>query len=188
MIDNNSHDSDSLEELLGQVTPQPAPPGLRPQVLKAITQELETVRGSPWLRRAAIAVAASLLLGCVLNMVVNQRADTRLAQIFGPPQISRQAAEMAKAVEEVTDEQTARWVCEHMTARRRSHDAPEKYFAAVGQLIQELQTVTKDSSHAAPDKDTPQSEPEMDRDRAGRFDGDTSHRKRLVRLVHEYTA
>jgi hypothetical protein len=138
VIDNNSHDNDSLEELLSKVTPQLAPPGLRLQVLGVVAQELETVRGFPWLRRAAIAVAASVLLGCVLNVVVNQRADVRLAQIFGPPKISKQVAEMAKAVEEVTDEQTARWVCEHMTVRRPSHDVLEKYFAAVGQLIQEL--------------------------------------------------
>ena len=112
----------------------------------------------------------------------------RVAQIFGPPKISKQAAEMAKAVEEVTDEQTARWVCEQMTVRRPPRDVSKKYFTTVGRLIQELQTVTKDFSHATSEQETPKTDPEVDRNRAGRLDGDTSRRERLVPLVFEYTA
>jgi hypothetical protein len=139
-----------------------------------------------WLRRAAMAVAASLLLGVALNVWVSRSSERRLAQLFGPPPVSREAMELAKAVEQVTDAQTGRWFYERLTARSEPRDGVAdytKYCAVVRQLIDELQTVSKGTYH-----DTPQKDFEMDGDHTGWTRGDRPRGQRPVRLDHRYTA
>jgi len=141
---------------------------------------------SPWLRRAAMAVAASLLLGIVLNVWVSKASERRLAQLFGPPPISKGAIEIAKTVETITDAETGQWVYRQFTMPRRAGDAAAayaKYCSRLKRLINELQTVSKDSYHETPQKDS-----EMDRYRAGRTGGDSTDCQRRVRLGYRCTA
>jgi hypothetical protein len=141
---------------------------------------------SPWLRRAAMAVAASLLLGVGLNVWASKSSECHLAQLFGPPPISKQAMEIAKAVEQITDAQTGQWVYRRLAPPRHSGDgaaAYAKYCDTIKRLIDELQTASKDSYHETPQKDS-----EMDRGhtvcpRGHRFDC-----QRRVRLDHRCTA
>ena len=139
---------------------------------------------SPWLRRAALAVAASLLVGIAMNVWASMASQRHLARLLGPPPVSKRAMEVAKMIEEASDAQTAQWVYQRMAVpRSASPDALAKHYAAVEQLIRELQTVSKGSDHETPQKDT-----QMDRDRPGRAGGDTTGSQRLVRLDYRYTA
>jgi hypothetical protein len=116
---------------------------------------------SPWLRRAAAATAAGLLLGVGLNLWVTKESQRRFAQLFGPPPVSKRAMEIAKDVEAITDAETGQWVYRQFTVlRRRGDDAAAyaRYCDTVKQLIDELQTVSKDTYHEAIQED-----PEMDR-------------------------
>jgi hypothetical protein len=79
---------------------------LRPRVLGAVDDELRR-RPAPWLRYYAAGVAAALLLSVFLNYWVSSRQDERLARLIGPPPVPRTVAEVARAVEEVTDAETA---------------------------------------------------------------------------------
>jgi hypothetical protein len=99
--------SDDLERLLGQLRPRGPASELRPRVLGAVNNELRRRGSPPWLRWYAAAVAAALLLGVFLNYWVSSRQDERLARLIGPPPVPRTVAEVAKAVEEVTDAETA---------------------------------------------------------------------------------
>jgi len=99
--------NDDVEQLLGRLTPRGVRPEMRPQVLAAVASELEAEPASPWLRRAALAVAASLLVGIAMNVWTSMASERHLAQLYGPPPMSKRAMELAKAVEEVTDAQTA---------------------------------------------------------------------------------
>jgi hypothetical protein len=176
--------NDDLEQLLGKLTPRGVRTELRPHVLSAMAGELQADSGSPWLRRCALAVAASLLAGIGMNIWANVASERRLAQLYGPPPVSKRAMEVAKMVEGVTDAQTAQWVYQRLAVPRPpSPDALAKHYAAVQQLIKELQTVSKDSYH-----ETPQKDPQVDRDRPGRARGDTSAGQRGVRLDYRYTA
>ena len=137
-----------------------------------------------WLRRAAWAVAASLLLGIAMNVSASLSSERHLARLYGPPPVSQQVMELAKMVEKATDAETARWVCRQMTVTRRSSpDALAKHYASVRQLIDELQTASKGSYHETPEKDT-----QMDRDRSWRTPGDRSGCQRHLRLDFRFTA
>jgi hypothetical protein len=89
--------NDDIERLLSELTPRGAGPELRPHVLAAVADQLEAARPSPWLRRAAIGVAASLLVGVALNVWVSLVADRQLAQLLGPPPAAGQNAEQMLA-------------------------------------------------------------------------------------------
>ena len=110
--------NDDIEQLLGRLTPRGVRPELRPQVLAAVASQLEAEPASPWLRRSALAVAASFLVGIAMNIGASEMAERRLAQLFGPPPVSKQAMELANAVEEITDAKTAQWVYQQFTAPR----------------------------------------------------------------------
>jgi hypothetical protein len=141
---------------------------------------------SPWLRRAAAAVAASLLLGIGLNVWVSKTSEQHLAKLFGPPPVSKRAMEIAKDVEGITDAETGRWVYRRLTAPispRAAAAARAEYYGKIQKLIDELQTVSKDSYH-----ETLQKGPEMDRDRAGRTGGDSTDCQRHLRLDYRFTA
>src|SRR5262249_12782235 len=59
--------NDELPELFANVTPPPAPAGLRRQVLKSVERELARRSKSRWERRFELAAAACLLLGVGLT-------------------------------------------------------------------------------------------------------------------------
>ncbi len=189
---NDDTAMDDVEQRLSQLTPRGARPELRGQVLEKLASELENFAtapkefGSPRLRRSAWAVAASLLLGIGLNVWADKASERHLARLFGPPPISKQAMEIANAVEKITDAETGRWVYQRLATPRRSGDASAayaKHYAAMEQLIRELNLVSKDSYHETLQKDS-----EVDRDRTRRIDGDRSDCQRLVRLDYRCTA
>ena len=183
--------NDDIERLLDRLTPRGVRAELRVDVLAAVTGALqaepdrlcESRTNSPWLRRSALVVAASLLVGVALNVWANETSKRRLARLFGPPPVSKRAMEIADAIEEITDAQTAQWVYRRLTVPHRSDGYPAKYYATLERLIRELETVPKDSYYEPPEKDT-----EMDRDRPGRAGGDRTGCQRRVRLDHRYTA
>jgi hypothetical protein len=116
---------------------------------------------SRWLRRAAMVTAAGLLVGISLNVWVTKSSERRFAQLLGPTPVSKRAMEIAKDIEAITDAQTGQWVYRQFTAsRRHGNDAAAyaTYCNTVKRLIDELQTVSKDSCHEAIQED-----PEMDR-------------------------
>jgi hypothetical protein len=177
--------SDDIEQLLGSLTPRGARPELRPHVLAAVVGQLQAEAASSWLRRSVLAAAAAVLLAVALNVWVGKLSERHLARLFGPPPVSKRAAEVAKAVEEATDAQTGQWVYQRLAAAtaRPSPNAAAKYYAAVERLIRELQTVSKDHCDETPQKDS-----QMDRRGSGRAGGDTTDGQRLVRLDVRCTA
>jgi hypothetical protein len=166
---------------------------IEPLVRDIVTATTDTIvctakppTDSPWLRRAATAVAASLLLGIGLNIWAAKASEQRLARLFGPPPISKQAMEIAKDVEKITDAQTGQWVYRQLAMPRKPGDAAvaySKYRDTVKRLIDELQTVSKDSCHETLQKDT-----EMDRGHTGCVGGRRFDCQRRVRLDYRCTA
>jgi hypothetical protein len=141
---------------------------------------------SPWLRRAAVAAAASLLLGIGLNVWVSNAADRHLAALFGPPPVPKGAAEIASDVAAFTDAATGRWVYRRLTAPIPPDAlaaAHAKYSEQVQKLIDELQTASKDPYHETRQKDA-----EMDGDRAPRVRGHSTDCQRRIRLDYRCTA
>ncbi len=178
--------NDDIEQVLQRLTPRGAMADLRPRVLATVVAELRADTTSPWLRRSALVMAASIVLGIGLNIWATKASERRLAQLFGPPPVSQRAMEIAKDIERITDAQTGQWVYRQLTAGRENRDARAdyaRYIATVNRLIKELQTVSRDSYHETPEKDI-----EMDRDRAGRTGGHRTTGQRLVRLDYRYTA
>ncbi|MFZ1934775.1 MAG: hypothetical protein WCB27_20735 [Thermoguttaceae bacterium] len=162
------------------------PTGLRPTEPTSATVAASTPTDSPWLRRAATAVAASLLLGIGLNVWVSETSARHLAELFGPPPVSKRAMEIAKDVAAVTDAQTGKWVYHLFTmpvSPAAIAAAHTEYYSTVKKLIDALQTVSKDSY-----RETPQKDLEMDRYRAGRGGGDSTDCQRRFRLDYRYTA
>jgi len=177
---------DEIERLLGRLKPRVPAPDIRPWVLTAVASELRKEPDSPWLRRVTWATAAALLFGIALNVWVNESANCRLAQLFGPPPISKQAKELADTIESVADAQTARWVYERCVAAQSSGDgraAYEAYRKRLTQLASELSGSFKELEH-----ETPQENPQVERDRNGRTRGDRSDCQRPLRLDYRYTA
>jgi hypothetical protein len=176
--------TDDVEQLLSQLTPRGVRAEVRPRVLGAVEAELAAPAASPWARRAALAVAASLLVGVALNVYAGVSSKRQLARLFGPPPVSRRAMELAKVIEEVTDRQTAQWLCQRMAAPRpASPDDLARHYATVQQLIRELESPPKGSYH-----ETPEEDPEMDGHRPRRVRGDTSYRQRDFCLDYRYPA
>lgn len=177
---------DDVEQLLNRLTPRGIGAELRPRVLAAVASQLEVEPPSPWLRRSALAVAASILVGIAMNVWASEVAERRLAQLFGPPPVSKQIMKLANAVEEVTDAQTAQWVYQQFAAPRPSGDglaAYEAYSDVLRRLIDESSIISKEFYGETPKKDS-----QMDRDRPGRAGGDRSGCQRGVRLDYRYTA
>jgi hypothetical protein len=175
--------SDDVERRLDRLTIRGLRPEVRAQVLAAVESELQAVpKGteevvgkaldsaelrlrqpppSPWLRRAAMATAAGLLVGIALNVWVTKSSERRFAQLLGSPPVSKRAMEIAKDVEAITDAETGQWVYRQFTMpRRRGDDAAAyaRYCNTVKKLIDELQTISKGSCHEAIQED-----PEVDR-------------------------
>ena len=117
------NDGNQVEQRLRGLTPRGTDPGLRGRVLAAVGRELAADRVSPWGRRLGLAVAASLLLGVVLNVWVNKASDRRLARLYGPPPVPRQIAEVAEAVASVTDAEIGSRMEQQLVAVWRSRAA-----------------------------------------------------------------
>jgi hypothetical protein len=129
--------NDDIEQLLDRLTPRGARPELRPQVLAAVAGRLQTDRESRRFRWSALAVAASIVLGVALNIGLSRASDRRLAQLFGPPPLSKQAMEIAEFVGQATDAETARWVYQRLAPPRASGDGRAAY-AAYCEMLQRL--------------------------------------------------
>lgn len=178
--------NDEIEPLLGRLKPRGVGPELRPQVLAAVASRLEAESASPWLRRSALAVAATLLVGIALNVWVSDRSERRLAQLFGPTPVPKQVLELADAVQEITDTQTAQWIRQRFAASRpsgKSLAAYASYNDMLRRLLEDPSALSKD-----PYDETPQEDRQMDRDRAGRAGGDRSGCQRRIRLDYRCTA
>ena len=121
-----NHDS---ERLLEQLVPCPAPPELRQRVLAAVTRELAAGRPLRWERWCGLAVAAGLLLGLGLNAWVVQAQEQRLARLYGPRPVPQQIVELARAVESVTDAETAQRVQQQLATaqQQRQHRSQPGY-------------------------------------------------------------
>jgi hypothetical protein len=138
-------------------------PGQRPGE-KGPTETTPTAppaNASPWLRWARIAPAAALLVGVGLNVSVTKEAECSFAQILGPPPLSKRATETAKEIEAATDAETGQWAYRQLTTPRGRGNGAAAYAECsdkVRRLIDQLQTVSKDSYH-----ETLQEDHEMDR-------------------------
>ena len=174
---------DNMERLLSELTPSGVRPELRPRVLEAVASELLKETQSRWLRLAALATAASILLGIGMNVWVSKASEQRMAELFGPPPVSKQAMDLAEAVAKITDAQTGQWVYRQMTASRPTGDGLAKYHEILNELIREQHIVSKDTYHETPEKDS-----EMDRDRTGSAFGDPASGQCRVRLDYRCTA
>ncbi len=157
--------NNDIEHVLQRLTPRGVGGDVRRRVLDAMQVELRSDAPSPWLRRCALATAAAIFVGIILNVWASKASERRLAQLFGPPPISRRAMEIAKDVEQLTNRQTGQWVYQQLTAGSANHDTPAvyaKYLATVNRLIKELETSPRDSNYETPKEDT-----EMDGHRSG---------------------
>jgi hypothetical protein len=136
---------DHMEQRLCRLTPRRAAPELREQVLAAVGRGLSADLMSRWERRLGLAAAASVLLGVVLNVWANKTTDRRLARLYGPPPVPRQIAEIARAVQSVTDAQTGRRIEQQLAAIWRSCEAEVPYPPIdYSQFLRELEPVLKD--------------------------------------------
>jgi hypothetical protein len=175
--------NEDIEQLLGRLSPRGVPPELRPRVLAAVASRLQTRPETFWRRRFALAAAASILVGIGLNVWACKASDLRMARLFGPSPLSKQALDLVNTVEKATDAQTGQWVLRQITARLPSDDAFTKYDAVVKKLIHELQIVSEEPKHETPEKDT-----QMDRHRLGGAAADHFDCQRHIHLDHRYTA
>jgi hypothetical protein len=132
--------NDDIEGRLQQMTPRGAPPELRPRVLAAVADQLRT--GPPLPShgplRPALAIAASLLAGLALNYWVNDAIDRRLAIVFGPRPVPRQAVEIAAEIASITDPATGQWAYQRLAASHPRDDDAHQYAVRLQQMIQQL--------------------------------------------------
>ncbi len=173
--------NDDMEQLLARLTLRGPGAELRPKVLAAVASQLKEEPASPWLRWSAWAVAASILVGIVMNVAVNDAGQRHLAAIYGPPPVSKRAMELARTVEQVSDAQTAEWVYQRFAAPRRSEEGLAAYMAYSDMLKRIINS-------KEPFNETSQKDPQMDRDRPGRPGGDRSDCQRPLRVDYRFTA
>ncbi len=129
--------NDDMDQLLGRLTPHGPRAELRPQVLAAVAGQLQADRESRVFRRSALTVAALIVFGIVLNIGLSRASDRRIAKLFGPPPLSKQALEIAEFVGQATDAETGRWVYEQVATSIASSDGHAAY-AAYCEMLQRL--------------------------------------------------
>jgi len=138
--DSNDPQDEEMERILRQVTPRGADAALRGRVLAAVgcgeavgpvvpagsippsRKSAGTAGPTNWERIYWPVAAAAILLGLVLNYWVAKTGSERLAQIMGPPAVSKQAADVAADIAAITDEATGRWAYDRLAASRRPPD------------------------------------------------------------------
>jgi hypothetical protein len=126
--------NDDMDQLLGRLTPHGPRAELRPQVLAAVAGQLQADRESRVFRRSALTVAALIVFGIVLNIGLSRASDRRIAKLFGPPPLSKQALEIAEFVGQATDAETGRWVYQQVATSIASSDGHAAYAAYCGML------------------------------------------------------
>jgi hypothetical protein len=132
--------NDNIERRLRQVTARGASPELRPRVLAAVAGQLRLATPLPSRGplRLALAIAASLLAGLALNYWVNDAIDRRLAVVFGPRPVPKQAAELAAEIASITDPATGQWAYQRLAASHPRDDDAHQYAVRLQQMIQQL--------------------------------------------------
>jgi len=177
--------NDEIERRHRQAAPPGTPPELRGRVLDAVAGELRSTAAAPSRRRfrPGLTVAASLLASVALNYWVSARLDRRLAIALGPPQVCRQAAEIAADVASITEPSTGKWVYERLTAGRPRGDHAGLYAVRLQQLIQELTVDHKENAYESPEKVH-----QMDRNRRDSRDYHPADSECLFRLEYRNTA
>jgi hypothetical protein len=176
---------DDIEHRLRQVRTRGAPPELRPRVLAAVAEQLRPATPLPSRRpfRPALAVAAALLASLGLNFWVNDRLDRRLAIVFGPPPLHRQAAGIAADVASITDPTTGQWVYDRLVRHRPGGDSTRQYGFRLQQVIQQFTVDLKETAD-----ETPRENSQMDRDRHGSRDYDPADAQCLLRVEYRHRA
>jgi hypothetical protein len=174
-----------VEQTLHRLMPRGAAPELREHVLAAVGRQLSADGLSRWERRLGLAVAASILLGIVLNVWANKATDRRLARLYGPRPVPRQITEVAEMVASVTDAETGRRLERQLAATWQSHEAPLPYPPIdYSQFLREFELVRKGAHR----EDLLKEGTEMDRDRRRRGGRDTSDCQRDLGLADRLTA
>lgn len=173
--------NDDLERLLRQATPRAAPPELRDRVLAAVAEELDSATRVGWL--LPLAVAAALLVSLATNVLVNDAVGRRLAVVLGPPPVPKQAAEIAAEIASITDAPTGRWAYARLAASRSRVDDARQYADRLNRMIQQFTFETQGAAD-----ETPQKDPQMDRDLRGSRGRRASDAQCLLRLEQRNTA
>jgi len=174
-----------VEQTLRRLTPCGAGPELRGQVLAGVGRELSAEPASRWQGKLGLAVAASILLGIVLN-VWAVRVDRQCqARLYGPRPVPRQIADLTETVASVTDAETGRRLERQLAAIWRSREAELPYPPIdYSQFLREFEVVRKEPPH----EDLLKEGTETNRDRRRRGDRDTSDCQRHLGLEDRLTA
>jgi hypothetical protein len=177
--------NDDIERRLRRVKHVGAPPELRARVLAAVADHLRPATAASWHRPLglAIAVAASVLAGLALNYWVADTLDRRLAIVLGPPPACRQAAEIAAEIASITDHATGQWAYARLAGGQTHDNDGRRYAVRLRQMIQQF---TVDLQETA--DETPEKNPEMDRNRRGSVDSHPADAQCMLRLDHRDTA
>ena len=119
-----------IERILVNLTPRGAPAELRGRVLRAVAAELVAAQRSPPLLarcdvRAALTVAASLLVAVILNIWVIRSDDARQARLYGSRPLPREIHETVQMADRAGGPACAELVRQQLVAawqsRRQSH-------------------------------------------------------------------
>lgn len=172
--------SDELERLLSQITPRGAPPELRPRVLEAVAEELDSRRRRGNRPALALAgVAAALVLSLALNYQVSRASERRLTRILGPIPASKRALELANDIAAITDAETGRWAYERLAPKREAVQAIPEHAKELRRLIHELTLDLPETDHEAP-----QENPRLDRAVGRRPGGGLPVVRRVLHVEH----
>jgi hypothetical protein len=121
--------NDDVERVLNDLTPREAPVELRGRVLQAVAAELVVPQRSPRLLarrdvRAALAVAAALFVGVMLNVWAIRSDDARQARLHGARPLPREIHETVQMAQRAAGPACAELVRRQLVAvwqsRRRS--------------------------------------------------------------------
>ncbi len=128
----NEESSEHLEQQLARIQPSGVPQELRATVMMAVHRQLIAQR---WDRRLVRVAAALLVTGIALNWTVILRDGTGLHGQIGDGQKPEAIVEVAVAVAQATDVQTATSFAQHLAALNGASLSPQQS-AAMQQEIQ----------------------------------------------------
>jgi hypothetical protein len=173
---------DDVERILNELTPRGAPAELRGQVLQAVAAELAAMPPSKGLLarrdvRAALAVAAALFVGVILNVSVIRSDDARQARLYGPRPLPHEIRETVEMAERAAGPTCAELVRQQLVAawqtRRRSRPLD---LVRYQQQLRQLFFLEKGFSYV-------QEDPQVDRHRPGRTDRSAVDCERRFRVA-----
>src|SRR5262249_32037796 len=142
------------EPLLQRLTPRGADPAVRTRVLTRVARELEAKSRLGWQRSCGLVVAASLLLGIVLNVGVSWNYEQRLAKLYGPLPLPAPVHEVAQAVQSVTDAPTAQWLEQRFAVAYRPPWSLADHLRQMERILQDFETVLKEGPREKTQKDS----------------------------------